>query len=147
MVIGKSHKSQILTLTERTSRFEIIYKLAAKTASETAQAIIQVLKKLPKKVVKSITTDRGKEFHNWVEVEKALKVPVYFADPGVPGQCGTNENSNGRIRRTYPKGIDFSRLIQQEIIDFLLTFNQVPLKVLNYNTPFDVFMNFLPRST
>ncbi|TYR95921.1 hypothetical protein FZC84_21060 [Rossellomorea vietnamensis] len=46
----------------RTSRFEIIYKLAAKTASETAQSIIHVLKNLPKKVVKSITADRGKEF-------------------------------------------------------------------------------------
>ncbi|WP_298824719.1 IS30 family transposase [uncultured Planococcus sp.] len=122
-VIGKSHKSQILTLTERTSRFEIIYKLAAKTAIETAQAIIQVLKNLPKKVVKSITSDRGKEFHLWEEVEKGLEVPFYFADPGVPGQRGTNKNSNGRIRRTYPKGTDFSRMTQKEIMDFLLTFN------------------------
>ncbi|MFD1032875.1 IS30 family transposase [Metaplanococcus flavidus] len=146
-VIGKSHKSQILTLTERTTRFEIIYKLAAKTASETAQAIIHVLKNLPKKVVKSIIADRGKEFHGWVEVEKALEIPVYFSDPGVPGQRGTNENSNGRVRRTYPKGTDFSRMTQKEIMDFLLVFNQVPRKVLNYNTPFEVFMNFLPRST
>ncbi|MBT2581190.1 IS30 family transposase [Planococcus sp. ISL-109] len=146
-VIGKSHKSQILTLTERTTRFEIIYKLAAKTASETAQAIIQVLKNLPKKVVKSITADRGKEFHLWEEVEKGLEVPFYFADPGVLGQRGTNENSNGRIRRTYPKGTDFSRMTQKEILDFLLVFNQLPRKVLNYNTPFEVFMSFLPCST
>nr|WP_143039501.1 IS30 family transposase [Planococcus faecalis] len=62
-VIGKSHKSQILTLTERTTRFEKNYKLAAKTASETTQAIIHVLKNLPKKVVKPITVDRGMEFH------------------------------------------------------------------------------------
>lgn len=146
-VIGKSHKSQILTLTERTSRFEIAYKLGAKTAGETAQAIIHVLKNLPKKVVKSITADRGKEFHLWVEVEKGLEVPFYFSDPGVPGQRGTNENSNGRIRRTYPKGTDFSRMSQRDIMDFLLVFNQVPRKVLNYNTPFEVFMNFLPCST
>ncbi|MGD6968390.1 IS30 family transposase [Rossellomorea vietnamensis] len=146
-VIGKSHKSQILTLTERTSRFEIIYKLAAKTASETAQSIIHVLKNLPKKVVKSITADRGKEFHLWEEVEKGLEVPFYFSDPGKPGQRGTNENSNGRIRRTYPKGTDFNRMTQKDIMDFLLTFNQVPRKVLNYNTPFEVFMNFLPCST
>ncbi|TYS13546.1 IS30 family transposase, partial [Rossellomorea vietnamensis] len=133
-VIGKSHKSQILTLTERTSRFEIIYKLSAKTASETAQSIIHVLKNLPKKVVKSITADRGKEFHLWEEVEKGLEVPFYFSAPGKPGQRGTNENSNGRIRRTYPKGTDFNRMTQKDIMDFLLTFNQVPRKVLNYNT-------------
>lgn len=72
IVIDKSHKSQILTLIERTIRFEIIYKLAAKTASETAQTIIHVLKNLPKKMLKSITADQGKEFHLWVEVEKGL---------------------------------------------------------------------------
>ena len=146
-VIGKSHKSQIMTLTERTSRFEIVFKLAAKTASETALTIIHVLKSLPKKVVKSITADRGKEFHGWVEVEKALEIPFYFLDPGVPGQRGTNENSNGRIRRTYPKGTNFRRITQKEIMGFLLEFNQVPRKILNYNTPFEVFMSFLSRST
>lgn len=146
-VIGKAHKSQILTLTERTSRFTIVQKLASKTASKTAKEIISLLKHLPKKLVKSITADRGKEFHMWVEVEKGLEIPFYFSDPGVPGQRGTNENTNGRIRRTYPKGTDFSKLTQNEILEFLLQFNQVPRKVLNFNTPFEVFMNYLPRST
>ncbi|WP_456299479.1 IS30 family transposase [Planococcus lenghuensis] len=146
-VIGKAHKSQILTLTERTSRFTIVQKLAAKTAEEAARAIVSLLQELPKKLVKSITADRGKEFHLWTEVEKGLEIPFYFSDPGMPGQRGTNENSNGRVRRTYPKGTDFSRMTQRETLDFLLEFNQVPRKVLNYNTPFEVFMNFLPRST
>jgi len=146
-VIGKGHKSQILTLTERLSRFTIVQKLASKTARETAKEIVSLLKGLPKKLVKSITADRGKEFHMWVEVEKELETPFYFSDPGVPGQRGTNENTNGRIRRTYPKGSDFSRLTQNEIMTFLLNFNQVPRKVLNFNTPFEVFMNYLPCST
>jgi IS30 family transposase len=146
-IIGKAHKSQILTLTERTSRFTIIQKLSSKSAGTTAQTIISLLKNLPKRMVKSITADRGKEFHSWIEVEKALEIPLYFADPGAPGQRGTNENSNGRIRRTYPKGTDFSQMTQEEITDFLLNFNQIPRKVLNYNTSFELFMNYLPRST
>lgn len=146
-VIGKAHKSQILTITERMSRFTIIQKLSSKTAKEAATEIISLLKSLPKKLVKSITADRGKEFHMWIEVEKGLEIPFYFSDPGAPGQRGTNENTNGRIRRTYPKGTDFSKLTQNEIIDFLLNFNQVPRKVLNFNTPFEIFMNYLPRST
>lgn len=139
------HKSQLLTVTERTSRFEIVYRLHAKKASETAQAIFRVSKNLPKKMVKSITDDRGKEFHRWIEVEKGLGVPFYFSDSGVPGQRDTNENSTGRIRRPYPKGTNFSRMLQKEIMDFLLVFNQVPRKVLNYNTPFEVFMSFFCR--
>ena len=83
----------------------------------------------------------------WIEVEKGLELPFYFLDPGAPSQRGTNENTNGRIRRTYPKGTDFSRFDQQEIMEFLLNFNQVPRKVLNFNTPFEVFMNYLPCST
>jgi IS30 family transposase len=146
-IIGKAHKSQILTLTERTSRFTIIQKLSSKTATATAKAMIQLLKNLPKKMVKSITADRGKEFHLWIEVEKALEIPFYFADPGAPGQRGTNENTNGRIRRSYPKGTDFSQMTQNEIIGFLLNFNQIPRKVLNYNTSFEIFLNYLPRST
>jgi len=62
-IIGKAHKCQIPTLTERTSHFTIIQKLSSKTATSTAQVIIQLLKKLPKKMVKTITADRGKEFH------------------------------------------------------------------------------------
>jgi IS30 family transposase len=146
-VIGKAHKSQILTLTERTSRFTIIQKLPSKTAATTAQTIISLLKNLPKKMVKSITADRGKEFHLWIKVEKALEIPVYFADPGAPGQRGTNENTNGRVRRTYPKGTDFNKMTQNEIIEFLLNFNKIPRKVLNYNTAFEIFMSYLPRST
>ncbi|WP_446689070.1 hypothetical protein [Sporosarcina ureae] len=83
----------------------------------------------------------------WVEVEKGLKLLFYFSDPGVPGKSGTNENTNGRIRSTYPKGTDFSKLPQQEVIEFLLHFNQVPRKVLHFNMSFGVFMNYLPRST
>ncbi|MFD1926500.1 IS30 family transposase [Sporosarcina siberiensis] len=146
-VIGKAHKSQILTLTERMSRFTIIQKLSLKTAKEAAKEIIFLLKSLPKKLVKSITADRGKVFHMWIEVEKGLEIPFYFSDPGAPGQRGTNENTNGRIRRTYPKGTDFSKLTQKEIMEFLLNFNQVPRKVLNFNTPFEILMNYLPCST
>jgi IS30 family transposase len=72
---------------------------------------------------------------------------VYFADPGAPGQRGTNENTNGRVRRTYPKGTDFNKMTQNEIIEFLLNFNKIPRKVLNYNTAFEIFMSYLPRST
>ncbi|WP_162805686.1 IS30 family transposase [Sporosarcina sp. PTS2304] len=145
-MIGKAHKSLILTFTERTSCFTIIQKLASKTASETAEEIISFLKHLPKKLVKSITADRGTEFHMWVEVEKGFELPFYFSEPGVHGQRGINENTNGRIRRTYPKYTDFSKLTQNEIIEFLLHFNQVPRKLLNFNTPFNLCMNYLPRS-
>lgn len=55
-IIGKAHKNQIITLTERTSRFTIIQKLLSKT-------------------VKTITADRGKEFHLWIRWRRRWKYP------------------------------------------------------------------------
>lgn len=66
---------------------------------------------------------------------KKLRKTFYFADPGAPAQRGTNENTNGRVRRTYPKGTDFSQIAQEEIIDFLLNFNQIPKKRIASDPP------------
>jgi len=51
-------------------------------------------------------------------VEKALEIPFYFANPGAPGQRGTNEKTNGRIQRSYPKGTDFSQMTQNFSLEF-----------------------------
>lgn len=61
---------------------------------------------------------------------KKLWKSFYFAEPGAPAQRGTNENTNGRVRRTYPKGTDLSQMALEEIIDFLLNFNQIPKKCI-----------------
>lgn len=46
-VIGKSHKTQILTLTERLSWFMFIQKLKSKSIDVTAKVIVMPLKKSP----------------------------------------------------------------------------------------------------
>ncbi|MFD1929242.1 hypothetical protein ACFSFY_14460 [Sporosarcina siberiensis] len=66
----------------------------------------------------------------WVGVKKGLDISSYLSSPGVPDQRDTNENTNGRIRCTYPKGTKFGSKPKNDINDFLLNFNQVPRKVL-----------------
>lgn len=63
-------------------------------------------------IVRTIVANKGKEFHVWIKVEKRLELSFYFSDSGAPKQRGTNEYTTGRIRRTYPKGTDFSRFTQ-----------------------------------
>ncbi|WP_374696739.1 hypothetical protein [Spiroplasma endosymbiont of Polydrusus formosus] len=40
--------------------------------------------------------------------ENIYKIKVYFADTGCLGQRGLNENNNGILRRSLPKGINLS---------------------------------------
>lgn len=44
------------------------------------KVIKQLIVQMPKKAVKTFTTDKGKEFACYKEVEKNLEIPVYFVE-------------------------------------------------------------------
>ena len=54
-------------------------------------------------------------------------------------QRGTNENSNGLIRRYLPKKTDFSKYQQWELDDMIKEINNRPRKCLGYCTPQEAF--------
>ena len=66
------------------------------------KAIKKICNSLPKESLKSFTSDRGKKFACYDEVEK-LGIDFYFADQYSACQRGSNENSNGLLRQYYPK--------------------------------------------
>ena len=68
---------------------------------------------------------------------------TYFCDPYSSWQRGSNEYHNGLIRRYLPKRIGFDNLTQEELNDIVEEINSRPRKVLNYNTPREVFENEL----
>ena len=45
------------------------------------KALQQLTGTLPKEAFKSFTSDRGKEFACYSDVEKSMKIDFYFADP------------------------------------------------------------------
>ena len=67
-------------------------KIKDRTAASMLKAIKKLVKALPQKVLKTFTTDRGKEFGCYKEVEK-INIKVYFADGYAAWQRGSNENS------------------------------------------------------
>lgn len=138
---GKS-KGCFATFVEMKSRFYIAIPMSDRTKDSMYQAIQKLIKSLPKAALKSFTSDRGKEFACYKEVEKH-GIDFYFADAYSAWQRGSNENSNGLLREYYPKKTDLANVSIEELIQNLMELNTRPRKCLNYQTPFDIFMHEL----
>ena len=68
----------------------------------------QVVAPLPKQLKKSLTYDSETEMTQHEIFTKKTQMTVYFADPHSPRQSGSNENTNGLIRKFFLKKTVFS---------------------------------------
>jgi len=142
--IGSSASAhRLLTLVERASRYLVIRrpKLYCGLADSVAYSTIHALRRLP---THSITFDNGIEFARHPRIARALRCPVYFADPGRPDQRGTCENTIGLIRQYIPKGTSGSHLSLGQIQRIADRINDRPRKCLGFRTPNEVLFNKPP---
>ncbi len=142
--LGKS-KASFVTLAERKTRYYIAVKVESRESEVVKNAVIKALSVYPKEAIKTITTDNGKEFAKWSEIEEKLHTQVYFADPYCAWQKGTNENLNGQLREFYPKGRNLSRVSPVTLKKNLALMNARPRKILKYQTPADLFNQELSK--
>ena len=140
-IVGKNHKSAIHTQVERKTRYLKAQLVTDLSANETVKAQSKIFCDLPQKVKKTTTVDNGKEFTN----HKQFALPVFFADPYSSWQRGTNENSNGLIRRYLPKKTDFTKVTQDELDDIIWEINNRPRKCLGFHKPKERFREELQR--
>lgn len=139
-VIGKQTKSKIIhTEVERKTRYLQAIIINSKLSTDTIEAQKQIFSKLP---AKTVTMDNGTEFVKHEELNQ-LGIKTYFADPYCSGQRGTNENTNGLIRRYLPKKTSFENLAQEDLDDIVFEINNRPRKVLQFSTPFEVLQKSL----
>lgn len=132
----KGKKACIVTLVDRKSRFLKAALSLTRRADDVNQVIISLLEDEP---VYTITSDNGKEFTRFVQVEEALNVSFYFADPYSSWQRGTNENTNGLLREFFPKGTDFSKISVQQLAAAVYSINHRPCKLHGFKTRFEVY--------
>jgi transposase, IS30 family len=132
---GKGHRGGIHTEVERKTRFMMATFIKDLTAGDTSNKASQMFRDLPIRAKKSTALDNGKEFVK----HKQFGLPTYFCDPYSSWQRGTNENSNGLIRRYLPKKADFSNYQQWELDDMIAEINNRPRKCLGFRTPQEVF--------
>lgn len=141
-VIGtnKGKHECLMTLTERKTRFEIIFKLKGKTSKEIVNKFNKMkefMKSNYDKIFKSITTDNDSEFSDFLNIIKDTKTKIYFCHPYCSGEKGTNERHNGIIRYFISKGSLIENYSYKDINKIAELRNNYPRKILNYKTPLE----------
>ena len=139
-IIGRQTKGKVIhTEVERKTRYLQATIINSKSATDTIKAQKQIFTKLP---ARTVTMDNGLEFTKHEELNE-LGIKTYFADPYCSGQRGTNENTNGLIRRYLPKKTSFDNLDQADLDDIVWEINNRPKRVLKFSTPFEALQKEL----
>lgn len=136
-------KTCIATFAERVSRTYFTVKIPDRTSESMLEACKVLARRFSKQAFKSLTCDNGKEFSKHNEIENIFSCLLYFADPYSSWQRGTNENSNGLLRRFYPKGTCFSEVSDEDLLYATNQINSRPRKVLNFKTSDEIFQQHL----
>lgn len=144
-VIGTSRGKHecLLTITERKTKFEIIFKISSKTSENVVNKINQIklfMKKHYNKIFKSFSTDNGSEFSDFLEIIKGSKTQIYFCHPYCSGEKGTNEKQNSMIRYFIPKKTLIENYSCEDINNIANWMNNYPRKSLNYKTPLEAVL-------
>lgn len=152
-VIGTSRGKHecLLTITERKTKYEMIFKLSAKTSENVVNKINQIkifMNKHYDKIFKSYSTDNGSEFSDFLGIIKDSKTSIYFCHPYCSGEKGTNEKQNSMIRYFIPKKKLIENYSYDDINKIADWMNNYPRKSLNYKTPLESLLEeFNDKST
>ena len=147
LVMGIRQKSCIGTIVERKSRYTLLVKLNGRKSNEVCSSFSDVLMQLPEVFRKTMTYDNGSEMAEHKSITQSTGMKVYFAHPYSSWERGTNENTNGLIRRFYPKKTtDFNKISFEELQSLQDRLNDRPRKVLGYHTPKEMFEYELRKS-
>ena len=140
---GSANRSAVGTLVERSSRFVLLARMDDCSSLAALNGFTRLLQTVAPAMRKTMTYDRGSEMARHRDLATTNGIQVYFADPYSPWQRGSNENANGLIREYLPKGSDLSGVSQQELNTIANRLNERPRRILDYQTPREVFANLL----
>ncbi len=135
LIVGKDHKSALISLVERKFRYLILVRVTSLDADTFAEKVADVLNTLPRKLRRTMTHDNGKEIAKAFDIETRTGIRVYVTHPRSPWERGTNENTNGLVREFFPKGTDFRTVSDEEVLYVQELINDRPRKALDWMTP------------
>lgn len=132
----------LVTLVDRKSRFLIAELIGAAIgiSYEVHETLVARLSPLPSELRQTVTPDRGSEFSYWDMTEKEVPgLLFYFAHARAPWERGTNEHTNGLLRRYFSKKDKHESITKAQVALVVRMINHRPRKSLNWETPCKVF--------
>lgn len=140
VVSGKGEGSEaLLTLTERSKRYEIIRKIPTQESKSVVTELNNIENDFGtdcfRNIFKTITCDNGSEFMDAEGMETSnltdkKRTNIYYAHPYTPSERGSNENANGIIRRFIPKGSAIGEHSTEQIREIQDWMNNYPRRIL-----------------
>jgi IS30 family transposase len=140
-MVGGNRQGRVVTHVEQKSRYTMACLIQDGTADAFHQASEHGYSNIPVQYRRILTLDNGSENAQHEQLSTKLGIKIYFAKPYASWERGTNENTNGLIRRYFPKGTNFLTITQNQLDKVIRLLNHRPRKCLNYQTPFEVFNN------
>lgn len=137
-IVSRESKPRLKTLNERSCGVVLIGKTQDGTTKECNRVALERLIEFPEEYRKTLTQDRGTENADYKPLETGLNISCYFAHAYCSQERGSNENLNGLIRRYFPKGTDFSKVTDEEIMRVEGLLNNRPRKRFGGLTPCEV---------
>ena len=132
-------KKRFLTMTERTSRADLMFLMPDGTMASVVAVLDTLEKKLGsfnfRRIFQTITVDNGSEFQDWEGMTRAVdgegdRPHIYYRHPYSAYERGSNENGNRMIRRKVPKGTDFTGITEDDTLRVQRWVNEYPRGIL-----------------
>ena len=133
-------KKRFLTMTERTSRADLMFLMPDGTMASVVAVLDMLEKKLGsfnfRRIFQTITVDNGSEFQDWEGMTRAVdgegdRTHIYYCHPYSAYERGSNENGNRMIRRKVPKGTDFTGITEADTLRVQRWVNEYPRGILD----------------
>jgi IS30 family transposase len=133
IVSGKDGKGILLVVTDRKLRVSFLEPIYAVSVAAVHRAAGKIKRRYPE--WKTGTTDNDLLFARHKELERELKIKIFFCRPYHSWEKGSIENVNGEIRQDVPKGSDLSRYSQSFFRKLEKKLNDRFMECLRYMTP------------
>lgn len=130
---GKTGKGVLLVVVCRKLRVVFLERITNTTIKNVHLAFQSIKKRFPE--IRTITTDNDILLQKHKELEKEIKVKIYFCHPYHAWEKGTVENINFHIRKYIPKGSDISKYSKAFIRKVENKLNRRMLECLGFLTP------------